>query len=357
MSELPLRTKPLELALSDSQRDALKHDLLSTVYPDQDFDRYVATIKQASSHLKSVLSPLDRFLATDADPDERPGAIKITNLPVSKLIELPPLNHAELIKIQKENYLSENVLTAVAVQFGEPYSMHCEGRGLINNLIPTKSTSSQITGLGADSDLRFHVENAALRFLTEHDCSPSALLLTGVNQEENPPKTRLSDARLALKLLSATERSILQSPLYAVKLPYRWRGYSAGYDSLHTRMIPLIEEDQRGLIVHAAFYGDMIAYCANAEAERAAKAFEEALESVAHDEIVSPGELIAIDNRTTLHARTPFKASFDASGRAQRWVQRLFITKDLGAFADWATPNQRVFAPTFEAPHSNVRSA
>jgi L-asparagine oxygenase len=357
MSKSPDKTTPLELALSISQRDILKQDLLSIVYPGDGFNRYVDSIKEASHHLKSILSPLRHFLASDVHPDERPGAIKITNLPISEYGEKPPLNHANLVKIDKTNYISENILTAVAVQFGEPYSMHCEGRGLINNLIPTRSTSSQVTGLGADSDLRFHAENSALRFITGNDCSPSALLLTGVKQESNPPRTRLSDARLALKLVSDTERTILQSPLYAVKLPYRWRGYAAGYDTLHTRMIPLIEEDRNGLIVHAAFYGDMISYCANVEAERAAKAFEEALESVAHDEVIAPGELIAIDNRTTLHARTPFKASFDEEGRAQRWVQRLFISRDLGAFSDWATPNERVFAPTFDSSDSNALSA
>jgi hypothetical protein len=115
MSDLPPRTKPLELALSDSQRDALKHDLLSIVYPDQDFDMYVEAIKEISNYLKSILSPLDRFLATNSHPDERPGAIKLTNLPVSDSVVLPPLNHADLIKIHKESYISENVLTAIAV--------------------------------------------------------------------------------------------------------------------------------------------------------------------------------------------------------------------------------------------------
>lgn len=357
MSETQLRTTPREQALSDSQRDALEQKLAPIVYPDDRFDEYVKTIKEVAHDLSGVFAPLGAFLNTDVQPDQRPGSIKLTNLPVSESIERPPLNHADLTRIDKEDYISENVLTAVAVNFGEPYSMHCEGQGLINNLIPTRRTSSEITGLGADSDLRFHAENAALRFLTDRDCSPSALLLTGVKQEANPPKTRLSDARLALKLLSAAERSILQRPLYAVKLPYRWRGYASGYDMLHTRMIPLIEEDRHGLIVHAAFYGDMIGYCATAEAERAAQAFEQALESVAYDEIISPGEIVAIDNRTTLHARTPFKASFDESGRAQRWVQRLFVTADLDVFADWAAPRERVFAPTFEAPPVKVMSA
>ena len=101
-------------------------------------------------------------------------------------------------RIEKPSYLSENALLLVATLFGEPYSMACEGRGLVNNLIPTQATSTDLTGLGANSDLRFHIENSALRFLTGRDCSPKALFLTGVRQDITPPLTRLSDARPAL---------------------------------------------------------------------------------------------------------------------------------------------------------------
>ncbi|MGJ3262293.1 MAG: TauD/TfdA family dioxygenase [Salinarimonas sp.] len=343
------RTRPLHLTLDDQARDRLASCLRHIAYPAHGFEAYVGAVRTASAPLADVFAPIRGFLDDATPADQRPGAIKITNLPVSPAIPRPPLDAAARTRIEKPDYLSENLLTAIACLFGEPYSMHCEGRGLVNNLVPTRTTSEQITGLGASSDLRFHAENAALRFLTDRDCAPAALFLLGVAQEPTPPKTRLSDARAALALLDPTDRDLLARPLFAIKLPYRWRGYRTGYDTLSTRLVPLVEEDARGLVVHAAFYGDMIAHVVDAAAERAARAFEAALEEVSHDIVVSPGELIGIDNRTTLHARTPFPASFDEEGRARRWVQRLFVTKDLSAFADWDAPQERVYAPRFEA--------
>lgn len=343
------RTEPLHLALDDAARDAVAARLGAIVYPESGYHAYVESVRDAALGLAPLFAPLRAFLDEAIAPEARPGAVKISNLPVSPVLPKPPTDAAGLTRIEKPDYLSEAVLTAVALLFGEPYSMHCEGRGLVNNLVPTRATSTQITGLGATSDLRFHAENAALRFLTGRDCSPAALFLLGVTQEPMPPKTRLSDARAALALLDPADRRLLAQPLYAVKLPYRWRGYRSGYEETRTRLIPLIEEDARGLVVHAAFYGDMIAEVASAEAQRAAEAFEAALEAVACDEVVSPGALIGIDNRTTLHARTPFEASFDEEGRARRWVQRLFVTRDLDAFAGWDAPHERVFAPVFDA--------
>ncbi|MGP9818397.1 TauD/TfdA family dioxygenase [Salinarimonas sp. NSM] len=347
-------TQPLHLHLDDRTRDRLATCLRDIVYPAAGFEAYVETIRAAFAPLTDVFAPVRAFLDEGTPADRRPGAIKITNLPLSTAIPKPPLDASALTRIDKPDYLSENLLTAIASLFGEPYSMHCEGRGLVNNLIPTRTTSEQITGLGASSDLRFHAENAALRFLTERDCAPAALFLLGVAQEPTPPRTRLSDARAALALVDSADRELLAQPLYAIKLPYRWRGYRPGYDTLSTRLVPLVEEDERGLVVHAAFYGDMIAHVVDAAAERAARAFEAALEEVSHDVIVSPGELIGIDNRTTLYARTPFRATFDEEGRARRWVQRVFVTKDLRAFSDWDAPQERVYAPRFEVASSTA---
>src|SRR5262249_26294910 len=189
--------------------------------------------------------------------------------------------------------------------------------------------------------------NAALRFMTGRECAPKALFITGVRQDRSPPYTRVSDARLALDLLGAEDRRLLASPAFKVRLPYRWRTYGPGYAATTTQFIPLVECRPGGTVINAAFYGDMIAEVASPRAQAAAERFEEALEQVAVNEIVAPGEMLGIDNRCTLHARTPFPASFDEAGRAHRWAQRIFITDDLENFAGWDVTDDAVFAPNF----------
>ena len=333
--------------LTDSCRDHLQARLSSIVYPQDGYALYLAQIANVRKSVLADFADLHYFLNNAAGDRERYAAIRIVNLPVSEDVPLPPADGGSLKRIEREGYLSENVLTLVASLFGSPYSMFCEGKGLINNLIPSRRASNDLTGLGATSDLRFHIENAALRFLTGRDCSPKALFIAGVRQDRTPPYTRLSDARLALDLLDAEDRRVLASPSFKIRLPYRWRTYAPGYAAITTGFVPLVEFRPDGTVVNAAFYGDMIAEAASPRAQSAAERFEEALEQVAVNEIVAPGEMLGIDNRCTLHARTPFPASFDEAGRAHRWAQRIFITDDLENFAGWDAPDDAVFAPNF----------
>jgi L-asparagine oxygenase len=170
---------------------------------------------------------------------------------------------------------------------------------------------------------------------------------TGVRQDRSPPFTRVSDARLALELVDLEDREVLGTPSFKLKLPYRWRTYADEYATATTEFVPLVEARPSGTVINAAFYGDMIAAFASPRAQVAAQHLERALQQVATDEVVSPGEVLGIDNRCTLHARTPFPASFDEMGRAHRWAQRIFIVDDLDRFAEWHRTDDAVFAPRF----------
>lgn len=341
--------------LTDGERTQVHDALSDIIYPASRYRSYVDRIKATRHGLRQVFADLiDREDLSRSYPHYS-GALKIENLPVDDFVPPPPVHGGSLKHIDKRGSISENVLTLIATFFGEPYSMFCEGRGLVNNLVPTQTTSTELTGLGAASDLRFHIENSALRFLTGHDCAPKALLLTGVSQDVAPPKTRLSDARAALALLGPDDRRTLSAAAYRIRLPYRWRGFRDGYEAIVTPRVPLVRATPDGLLVNAALYGDMIADYAYPAAEAAARNFEAALEEVSLDEVVEPGTLLCIDNRVTLHARTPFKASFDAEGRARRWVQRLFVTDSLANFQQWDETDDCVFAPTFQTVRDDLR--
>lgn len=334
-------------ALTDACRDRLKARLSAIKYPQDGYSLYLAQIANVRKSVVDEFADLGCFLNDTVNDRERYAAIRIVNLPVDEEVPLPPADGGSLKRIERERYLSENLLTLVASLFGSPYSMFCEGKGLINNLIPSRRASNELTGLGATSDLRFHIENAALRFMTGRDCAPKALFITGVRQDRSPPYTRVSDARLALDLLDPEDRRLLASASFQVRLPYRWRTFAPGYAGVTTTFIPLVEFRPGGTVINAAFYGDMIAEAASPRAQAAAERFEAALEEVAVNEIVAPGEMLGIDNRCTLHARTPFPASFDEAGRAHRWAQRIFITDDLENFAGWEATDDAVFAPNF----------
>src|SRR5258708_27278266 len=279
-------------ALSDSCRDALKVRLSAITYPEDNYSGYQKQIAAVRKSVEHEFRDIGRFLNDDLGDSERPAAIKIVNLPVSERVPMPPADGGSLKRIEKTNYISENLLTLISSIFGSPYSMFCEGKGLINNLIPSRQAANDLTGLGATSDLRFHIENAALRFMTGCDCAPKALFIIGVKQDSSPPYTRLSDARVALDLLTADDRRILRSAAFKIKLPYRWRKYRRDYEAAATEFVPLVEYRQSGIVVNAAFYGDMLIEFACARAQEAAKQFENALEQVAVNEIIEPGQML-----------------------------------------------------------------
>ena len=343
--------------LSDIERDTLRNAVQDIVYPENEYGSYLEKIRFVQRSVASIFSDIAARADLSRCYPHYTGAIKITNLPTDSNLPMPPAQPGGLKRIEKPSYISENVLMVIATLFGKPYSMACEGRGLINNLVPTRATSADLSGAGAASDLRFHIENSALRFLTGRDCSPKALFLTGVRQDKTPPLTRLSDARPALALLAPEDRKALSTAQYRIRLPFRWRQFRQGYDEVTTPRIPLLRASGDGLLVNAALYGDMIADFGSAAGERAAHNFEAALEAVAVDEVVTPGEVLCIDNRVTLHARTPFQASFDDEGRALRWAQRVFVTEDLRNFRDWDATDGAVFAPRFAAGTEELRRA
>ena len=325
----------------------LQNELVSIYYPNENYDSYIQKIANVLERNRPLFSDLIQIKNLSQQPPHFYGGVKIKNLPIDLVLPMPPKNGGGYKRIEKSTYISENILTLFGLIFGEPYSMHCEGRGLINNLIPKEDAIGDLTGLGSDTELGFHIENVALRYFPKKDCSPKALLFIGVRQQTEPPYTPMSDARKALDLLNHDDIVQLASPAYRIKLPYRWRKVKKAYASLLTDYIPIIQWESAYLINNGAFYGDMLIDVKTLEARRAANKFIAALEQVKYMPVVSPGELICIDNRVMYHSRKPFKAVFDEQGRAHRWLQRLFVAEHLDKFSDWKHEDDRIYSPMF----------
>lgn len=332
--------------LSSDEKNRLKNTLINIPYPDKNYEHYIESISLTIKHLKDILFNIFEFHEKSPFFKENNKIIRIKNLPQDN-INKPPKDGGSLKKIHKPTYLSENLLSLFGCYLGNPYSVYCEGKGLINNLLPSSENKNNLTGLGSASELDFHIENAAIKFLSKKNCSPDILMFLGLSADiKASPYTKFSDASLALKLLTDEEVHILQQPFFKIKLPYRWRDIKEKYHNLTTHYIPLISFNP-DLEVNAAFYGDMLAECKTEKALRAAQSFREALIEVERCITINPGELICFENKTILHSRTPFEATFDKDGNPYRWLQRIFIHKNLNHFNDWKQEDERVFTPTF----------
>lgn len=272
------------------------------------------------------------------------SAIIIDNIPLDSGISGSP-DFMQTGREYKSGYLSENIITALSTLLGEPYSIFFEGRELVNNLTPQKNTVHDYTGLGSELELDFHTENAALQYVSEDDCSPLGIFFLGLRIDESiePPTTYVADAREALKLMNDLDIEILYGNHFHLNLPYRWRNAFP-----HHADTPLLCPLLRGPInlprVSAAFYPDMV-IPQSPRAQVAFENFHKAIKDVAMAIHITPGKLVYVDNRFTLHSRSKFTPTYDVNNHPYRWLQRVFVTSSLWPFRHFENIGDRVFVP------------
>ena len=303
---------------------------------------YLSSLRRTAyaSFPDRVLSAIERAKRPAGDAL---GSILIDNLPIDAAVTGSP-RFVETGRPFKQGVLSENVLAALGAITGEPYSIAHEGRELVNNLTPHKETAHEFTGLGSEVELDFHIENAAQAHMPEGDTSPFALLLLGVRAEpDGGPLTRVADCRRALALMSDEDIDYLYGKHYIIRVPYRWRGATPTPRD-NTDLSPILSGPHDSPRVTVAFYPDMV-LAANARAKQALDNLYQAIRNVSFGVQVIPGRLLLINNSFTLHSRDRFQPQFDDQGRAYRWVQRVFVARNLWNFRSFTPVEERVFDP------------
>ncbi len=222
------------------------------------------------------------------------------------------------------------------------YSIYFEGRELVNNLTPHAKNRWDYTGLGSEVELDFHIENAALQYISEDDYSPSSIFFLGirVDEEVDPAKTFIADTRKALKLLSANDLMIL----FGEKLLFKCSLPMAGNFSSKSAMVkcPIVKGTLNKPRISVAFYPDMIMPI-NHAAQIALTHFHQAVKEISETVLITPGKLVYVDNRFTLHSRERFTPTYDNQGCPYRWIQRVFVNHSLWAFRNFKTVGERVF--------------
>ena len=326
-------------SLLDSEKQALAAALARLPYDPNGFCQYINELRiiALSALPKRVI---EAFVRQKTSLQPLPFIV-IDNLPTDSVYRVP-LPHEDS-RTCKSGQISENLILAISSLVGEPYSITFEGESIVNNLIPTLATRNDFTGLGSGVELDFHIENAALKYLRGQDYSPLGLFLSGVAFDPRGPGTLVADGRKALGLLAKDDLELLKSPLFQIKVPYRWRE-ALGVAACLTDPVPIVRDDSDYPDIAAAFYSDIVTPL-TAPARAALDKFHLAIKSVAVRMEIKPGKLVYIDNRFALHSREAFDSSFDDLGRAQRWVQRVFVAPSLWNHRKLIRSKHRVFYP------------
>jgi L-asparagine oxygenase len=329
-----------KIILSEVEKQHLKDTFTEIQYDIAGSSNYISRIR--SRAYQAIPSRIIDLLEEQKSSQCPLPYIIFDNLPLDENIYGSP-NFHQTGKECKSGTLTENILCAFGTIIGEPYSIHFEGRELVNNLTPQKDTQHEYTGLGSEVELDFHIENAALNYMGEDDCSPMALLFLGVRYDDKGPKTYVADARKALAFLSEEDINVLYGENFIIRLPYRWRNaFKDGNEN--TGLCPMISGPLSLPRLSTVFYPDMV-LPVNPRARIAFDNLYQAIKKVAIGIDILPGRLVFVDNRFALHSREKFSPSYDENGLPYRWVQRLFLTNNLWSFRAFSRLGDRVFDP------------
>ncbi len=338
----------MNILLTDKEKDLIKQRLIDVEYDCMGSNIYITKLRKIAYSVLSdrVLNILEQQRAS---LDPLPYII-FENMPIDDNIFGSPSFFDTGSKF-KNGCISENLLCMIGAVLGEPYSIYFEGQELVNNLTPQVNSANDYTGLGSSVELDLHIENSALRFIGQESYSPLGLLLLGLRHQKSvinqtSPYTNIVDARQAIDRLSKHDLDILKKNNYILHIPYRWRkGFTNKKQC--TEPCPMISKEGGILEVNAVFYPNMVTPM-SISAENALNNFYNILKKLVIKLDITPGKLVYIDNRFSLHSRDKFIALYDNNGYPYRWLQRLFIMPNLWALQNFRKIGNRVFNLTTE---------
>ena len=229
----------------------------------------------------------------EVDLDEIPATPDVDDLEAT-------LSHPAVVKASK--ILSDH---AEAWGFPAAYKQEQNGR-LIHNLIPQKKyETDQISG-SSKKELELHTESAF------HPYKPSHLHLLCLRGDENAATT-YANIEDILPQLSQAEMEILQQPLFLTGVD---QSFKLNNEPSSDQMIyPLRKKAENWEMC----YDGELTTGINLFASEALEAMRKAIKNVTKEITLKKGQLLIIDNTTTIHGRKPFQARYDGT---DRWLQR-----------------------------------
>jgi L-asparagine oxygenase len=267
---------------------------------------WVAAARQSWERLPASLRMSVRGFRRDSGPH---GFLLMRGFPVDELPPTPMVAGS----VQRGATTPAAILLAVACGLGDPTAFRAEKSGaLVQDVVPVPG-QEQFQGNAGSVRLSFHNENAF------HPHRPDFVLLLCLRSDhDGVARLRTACIRTVLPLLSAETRETLFQPKFVTAAP------------------PSFGRDRAGGSPHPVLSGapgdpdlcvDLAATRPSGTGAEAALAeLGDLFDRTALGVRLLPGDLAIVDNRVTVHGRTPFEPRYD--GR-DRWLQRTFACADL----------------------------
>ncbi|MER5812687.1 TauD/TfdA family dioxygenase [Streptomyces sp. NPDC002033] len=219
--------------------------------------------------------------------------------------------------VQRQATISSAVLTMVACGLGEPLAYRAEKSGaLVQDVVPVPGQET-FHGNAGSVPLSFHTENGF------HPHPPDYVVFLCLRADHDQiAGMRIAGIRRALPLLTQASRQTLFAPEFITTPPPSFGpGTAAGEPDVKPR--PVLSGAAEDPDIRMA---QLVTTPLTPRAAAALTEFGRACEATARTLRLTPGDLVIIDNRVTVHGRTAFHPRYDG---ADRWLQRTYVTTDL----------------------------
>lgn len=297
----------------------------------REFSELAARLPDASPIvLSGLLLDLPRGLREtilDFGADTKEGGhLLLRGLTVDDLPETPQTHGATAL----DSHYTNGTLMLVADLLGSLVGYQDEKSGtLFHDVHPVRGEESRIENSGSVA-FDFHTENV------HHPLRPDYLGLLCLRQDhEGIAATRVSSVRDALPLLSEEQIQELRKPQFHSLYPTSFTRHSQGprpASGLH----PVIFGPAERPFIR---FNSHNTQAAAPEAQRVLSALSQALESVCLDLVLTPGDLVVLDNHVVVHGRSAFAPRYDGN---DRWLRRFYSLRSTPLWAQRMMPRQRV---------------
>ncbi|MFF9607545.1 TauD/TfdA family dioxygenase [Streptomyces sp. NPDC014684] len=300
------------VTLTGDDRDVLRQTLKSGMGSDPaliDSEPWLRHAAATAKHLPDALYLALREFKRDSKVS---GAVIVDGFPVDTLGALPtPVAYNSVRREVTPEALA--LMTSLSI-LGDAVAYEGEKHGaLVHDIVPVAGYENTQSNAGSEA-FALHIENAF------HQHRPDYVLLLCLRQgPDGEAKHRLAAARRAVRKLKSEVVEVL-------------------FEDRFQTMPPPSFDDSGRPPSHAVFSGALedpdvcvdLAYTTGRDetAQSALLDLDRALDEVSEVIALSPGQLVVIDNRVTLHGRTPFAPMYD--GR-DRWLLRAFCKSDIRA--------------------------
>lgn len=302
----------------DVANNLLQASVLNSCNPYlSDFEAFASKALQIFTQL--FPSDFLSFLRTFGLDPKSPAAFKIKGLPVDPI--LPETPSDGMPSPSKQTFVSETNLVGAAEIMGRVFSFANEKKGaFIHPVAPVKARIDAHSNEGSQKDFRLHTEVAHL------DSRPDLLQLISLrsNQkgESDGGATTLATLSDALPFLSSNTIKLLRVPIYEVEQPESFRQPGSEKYIIRTAVISGPKHAPQVRLNFNTMKAN------TNEGKLALAELEEVMTSpeVLKKFYLKPGEMLIINNLTSVHGRTPFKPLFNGT---DRWLQRVYVRRDL----------------------------